>query len=114
MHPAQSSVQVSLGVEVEESLVGFLFARVWTGEFGTAEPVAVLDTLGVHADFQGQGLGRALLEQLATNLRGLGVSALRTEVSWDDQDRMRFFHEAHFRPAQRLCLELGLERCATG
>ena len=106
----QSSVQISLGVEVDGSLVGFLLARVWTGEFGATDPVAVLDTLGIHPDFQGQGLGHALLDQLATNLRGLGVSSLRTEVAWEDQDLLRFFHEMRFVPAERLCLELDLER----
>jgi predicted N-acetyltransferase YhbS len=104
----QSSVQVSLGVEVDGSLVGFLFARVWTGEYGATDPVAVLDTLGVHPDFQGRGLGHALVGQLATNLRGLGVHALRTEVGWEDQGLLRFFHDQGFAPAPRLCLELDL------
>lgn len=104
----QSSVQISLGVEVDGSLLGFLLARVWTGEFGATDPVAVLDTLGVHPDFQGRGLGHALMEQLAMNLRGLGVTKLRTELSWDDQGLLRFFHDQGFAPAPRLCLELDL------
>lgn len=108
----QSSVQVSLGVELDGSLVGFLFARVWTGEFGATDPVAVLDTLGIHPDFQGRGLGRALVEQLVTNLRGLGVRALRTEAGWEDQDLLRFFHDQGFAPAPRLCLELALTGAA--
>jgi predicted N-acetyltransferase YhbS len=106
----QSSVQVSLGAEVDGSLVGFLFARVWTGEYGATDPVAVLDTLGVHPDFQGRGLGRALIEQLVTNLGGLGVRTLRTEVGWEDQELLRFFHARGFAPAPRLCLELALGR----
>ena len=81
-----------------------------TGEFGVTEPVAVLDTVGVHPDFQGQGVGHALLDQLAVNLRGLGVGSLRTEVGWESQGLLRFFHEAGFVPAPRLSLELDLSR----
>jgi ribosomal protein S18 acetylase RimI-like enzyme len=104
----ESSVQISLGVEVDGSLVGFLLARVWTGEFGATDPVAVLDTIGIHPDFQGRALGPAMMDQLAMNLRGLGVGQLRTELSWEDQDLLRFFHGQGFAPAPRLCLELDL------
>ena len=68
----------------------------------------MLDTVGVHPDFQGQGVGRALLRQLYVNLRGLGVGSLRTEVGWDAQELIRFFHREGFQPAPRLSLELDL------
>ena len=48
----------------------------------------------------------ALLEQLRTNLAGLGVGSVRTEVSWDDQTLLGFFHRQGFRPAARICLDL--------
>jgi ribosomal protein S18 acetylase RimI-like enzyme len=105
-----SSVDVSLGAEVDGILVGFLLARVWTGEFGVTEPVAVLDTLGVHPDFQRRGIGDALGDQLTTNLRGLDVRVLRTDVDWDAFDLLRFFHRRGFRPAARVCLDLDLDR----
>lgn len=105
-----SSVEVSLGAEVDGILVGFLLARVWTGEFGATEPVAVLDTLGVHPSFQGRGIGDALIDQLATNLRGLGVHTLRTEVAWSSFALLRFFHHHGFQPAPRVCLDLELDR----
>ena len=100
--------QVSLAAELDGILVGFLLARVWTGEFGLTEPVAVLDTIGVHPEFQHHGVGDALLDQLATNLRGLDVATLRTEVAWDGFELLRFFHHDGFRPAPRLCLDLDL------
>ena len=107
-----SSVEVSLGAEVDGTLVGFLLARVWTGEFGATEPVAVLDTLGVQPAFQHRGIGDALLDQLATNLRGLDVATLRTEVAWDNFGLLRFFHHHGFHPAARVCLDLDLARRA--
>jgi ribosomal protein S18 acetylase RimI-like enzyme len=105
-----TSVQVSLGAEVDGILVGFLLARVWTGEFGLTDPVAVLDTIGLQPQFRHLGIGEALMRQLAMNLRGLNVATLRTEVGWDQFELLRFFHRHGFRPAPRVCLDLDLTR----
>lgn len=102
----ETGIQVSLAAELDGILRGFLLARVYYGEFGTLEPVAMLDTLAVHPVARGRGVGAALFEQLQVNLAGLGVGTLRTEVAWEDEDLLHFFHRAGFRPAARLCLEL--------
>jgi ribosomal protein S18 acetylase RimI-like enzyme len=104
-----SGIQVSLAVEADGNLVGFLLARVYYGEFGRTDPVAVLDAMGVHPDFARRGAGRDLLAQLCTNLRGLGLRRLQTEVGWDHLDLLCFFHSQGFRPAPRICLDLDLE-----
>lgn len=103
-----TSVEVSLGAEVDGILVGFLLARVWTGEFGVTEPVAVLDTIGVHPGFRRRRIGESMLDQLQTNLRGLNVATLRTEASWDDFVLLHFFQHRGFHPAPRVCLDLDL------
>lgn len=105
---AETGVKISLASESEECFAGFLLARVYYGEFGAPEPVAVLDTLSVHPDFRRRGIGTALLEQLGKNLEGLGVRTLQTEVSWDDPTLLAFFHRQGFRPAERFCLDLNL------
>jgi ribosomal protein S18 acetylase RimI-like enzyme len=105
---AETGVKISLAAEKDGLFVGFLLARLFYGEFGAPEPVAVLDTFGVHPDFRRQGIGSGLLRQLNQNLGGLGVNELRTEVNWDDQDLLTFFHDIGFQPAQRLCLNLDL------
>ena len=105
----ESGIKVSLAAELDDVFSGFLLARVYYGEFGAPEPVAVLDTFGVHPDFSRQGIGTALLEQLCKNLDGLGVHSLRTEVSWDDPTLLAFFHRRGFRPAERFCLDLNLD-----
>lgn len=107
---SDTGVQISLGAEVDSSFVGYLLARVYYGEFGSLEPVAVLDTLGVHPDFRRRGVGTALIDQLRTNLRGLGIPTLETEVSWKDTELLVFFNREGFQPAGRLCLELNLDR----
>jgi ribosomal protein S18 acetylase RimI-like enzyme len=106
---SETGVKVSLAAEIDDCFCGFLLARVYYGEFGAPEPVAVLDTLDVHPDFRRQGVGSALMRQLCKNLEGLRVGQLRTEVSWDDPELLGFFHRQGFRPAGRLCLDLDLD-----
>jgi ribosomal protein S18 acetylase RimI-like enzyme len=101
----ETDIQVSLAAEFEGIFAGYLLARVWYGEFGTMEPYAVLESLGVHPDFNRQGIGKALLEQLVSNLNSLGLTHLRTEVEWGNPELMVFFQRAGFMPASRLCLD---------
>ena len=105
----ETGVMVSLAAEVDGAFAGFLLSRVFYGEFGEMEAAAVLDTVGVHPAFRGKGVGKALLAQLRTNLLGLGITKLHTEVSWDGMDLMGFFRSEGFRPAPRFCLDLDLE-----
>jgi ribosomal protein S18 acetylase RimI-like enzyme len=105
---ADTGIEVSLAAEKDEIFVGFLLARVYYGEFGIAEKVAVLDTLDVHPDFRGSGVGRALMRQLRLHLQALQINVLQTEVSWDNQDLLRFFNGQGFELAPRLCLDLDL------
>lgn len=111
---SETGVKVSLAAELDDRFCGFLLARVYYGEFGAPEPVAVLDTFGVHPDFRRQGVGTALMRQLCLNLGGLGVGRLQTEVSWNDPDLMAFFQRRGFRLAGRLCLDLDLASGPTG
>jgi ribosomal protein S18 acetylase RimI-like enzyme len=107
---ADTGIMVSLAAEIDDSLVGFLLGRVYYGEFGSMEQVAVLDTMGVHPDFRGRGVGSALLDQLRTNLHGLGIPKLQTEVSWNNPELLAFFNRRGFEPAPRFCLDLDLEK----
>lgn len=106
---SDTGIEVSLGAELDRIFCGFLLARVYYGEFGALERVAVLDTMDVHPDFRGRGVGTALIDQLRVNLLGLGIRALRTEVSWDNPALMAFFNRERFVPAPRFCLDLDLE-----
>jgi len=104
----QTGIVVSLAAELDGLFAGFLLARVYYGEFGILEPVAVLDTIGVHPDFQRKGVGAALMDQLRTDLSGLGVPRLQTEVGWAEPHLIAFFHHEGFQPAARFCLDLDL------
>jgi N-acetylglutamate synthase-like GNAT family acetyltransferase len=72
------------------------------GDFGRAEPAAVIDTLGVDPLRAHEGIGRALLSQLFVNLRGLGVERVETVVAPGDHGLLGFFYAAGFRPSERL------------
>lgn len=101
----RSAVRVSLVAEEEGQVAGFLMARVDFGEFGRAEPTAVLDTIGVDPERRHRRLGRALLEQLLLNLGGLRAERVITEVEWDDLPLLGFLARTGFSPAQRLSFE---------
>ena len=102
--------RTSLVAEVDDLPVGFLRARVYYGEFGQAEPIAVIDSIGVKAEFRGKHVGQALLRQLVMNLGALHVERIQTQVDWGQFDLLRFLSGAGFEPAKRLCLELQLNR----
>jgi len=100
----ESGVRVSLVAEIDGLAVGYLMARVDFGEYGRAESVAVMDTLGVNPNQAGTGIGSALLSQLLANLDALRVERVRTRVRWDQFQLCRFFKYHGFEPAQQLSL----------
>ena len=106
---SDTGITVSLAAELDGLFVGFLLARVFYGEFGVTERVAVMDVIDVHPDFRGHHVAASLLAQLQTNLLGLGIRVLRTEVGWDNTDLLGFFRREGFVIAQRVCLDLDLE-----
>jgi ribosomal protein S18 acetylase RimI-like enzyme len=105
---SDTGITVSLAAEVKGSFVGFLLARVFYGEFGVTERVAVMDVIDVHPAFRGLHVATALLEQLRTNLDGLGIGVLRTEVGWENTELLGFFRREGFVMAQRVCLDMNL------
>jgi predicted N-acetyltransferase YhbS len=101
----ESDVRVSLVAELDDVHVGFIMARVDLGEFGRVETAAVIDTIGVDPNYQSQGVGRALLSQLLTNLGALRVETVRTEVDWQDHGLLAYLGHNGFRPSQQLNFE---------
>ena len=98
----ESAIRVSLVARCEDSVAGYAMARMDFGDFGRAEPVAILDTLGVDPGFSRRGLGSALLSQLAVNLSALGIERLETTVAHDAFDLLGFLYRAGFSRSPRL------------
>jgi ribosomal protein S18 acetylase RimI-like enzyme len=103
----ETGVRVSLVAESDGLAVGYVMARVDFGEYGRAESVAVMDTLGVNPNQPGSGIGSAMLSQLLANLDALRVERVRTRVAWDQFALAGFFKRHGFQPAQQLMLRRG-------
>jgi ribosomal protein S18 acetylase RimI-like enzyme len=99
-----AGIRVSLVAEEDGVLTGYLMARVDFGEFGKVEANAVIDTIGVHPDFAGYGIGHALLSQLLLNFSTLQVERIQTQIAPEDDDLNRFLRASGFRQSQRLVL----------
>lgn len=102
---ADQRLKTSLVAELDDHVVGFLLATVYYGEFGRAEPVAVIDSLGVDPEYRKRHVGQALMRQLTMNLTALGVERIETQVGPSQLGLLAFLANAGFRPAPRVCLE---------
>lgn len=102
-------IKVSLGADVDGQLAGFLMGRLYYGEFGVPEPIAILDTIGVDPMRARKGIGKALIEQFCMNLRAVGIDTVQTQADWNDWDLLRFLSKHGFEPAPRVCLRKKIE-----
>jgi predicted N-acetyltransferase YhbS len=101
----EPKLRTSLVAELDDHVVGFLLARVHFGEFGRAEPVAVIDSLGVAPGYRKRHVGQALMRQLTMNLSALRVERIETQVDGSQADLLAFLAHSGFGPAPRVCLE---------
>jgi len=104
-----SAIRVSLTARRDGAIVGFVMARADLGDYGRAEPVAVLDTLGVDVGHSRRQVGRALLEQLFANLAALQIERVETQVGSMQLPLLGFFQHNGLRPAQRLMFKRRLD-----
>ncbi len=104
----ESGIRVSLVAEIDGAPAGFIMARVDYGEYGRAEPIAVMDTIGVDPDRRGTGIGDAVLSQLMANLDALRVERIRTRTAWNQFSLLAFLDSHGFSPAQQLVLRQAL------
>lgn len=98
----ESAIRVSLIAEDDGIPVGFIMARVDFGEFGRAEPEAVIDTIGVEPNSMHMDVGTAMMSQLLGNLFALNIDRVRTEVDWNHYPLLSFLEGCGFTPSHRL------------
>lgn len=102
---ARPSDFVHVGVVADNVLRGFAIARIMYGEFGIKDAIAVVDALGVETEKREHGLGQSLMEGLVEMARQRGARSVQSQVSWKNEDLLRFFKTSHFELAPRLALE---------
>lgn len=100
---------LSLVAEVDQKVVGFVMSELFTGQYGIPLRAATLDTIGVHPEFQGMGIGRELITAFVIYLRKAGVKQINTLVDWNDWPLIRFFNSNGFEPAKTINLELKID-----
>ncbi len=98
----------SLVAVYEDNIIGFIMGNVFLGEFGIPESVATFDTIGVHPDYQGQGVAVELIRQFVSNLKKAQVEHIYTFVNWNDWDMLKFLEKSGFGPSKTLALEMKL------
>ena len=108
----EPSAFVALGADRDGKLVGFVFARLYEGEFGGRVPEAALDAIGVASDARHQGIGSKLVDGMMAAMRSHGVTEIATETDWTDTDLTGFFAEAGFSLAPRTVLERAVGRAS--
>ena len=101
---------IVVATERDGALTGFAIARVESGEFGDAVPVATLDAIGGDPECQGSGHGTLLIQGIVERMAKLGIGELRTQANWDDHGLMRFFATHGFALAPRQVLERPVTR----
>lgn len=100
---------LTLAVDHGTSPAGFVIARIFRGEFGTSEPVASIDAIGVDAERQGKGFGSALIAGLEEAMRKRGITEVISQDLWSGAPLMRFFAASGFELATRWVLERPLD-----
>lgn len=102
----KKSSQVSLVVEINGDVVGFILGDISGWEFGVPETIGWIDTIGVDPGYQKRGLATALAHEVIKNLKAFGVKTIYTLVSWNDWDLLQFFHAMGFTRGDMINLEL--------
>jgi GNAT superfamily N-acetyltransferase len=101
----EPSAFVALAAERNARLVGFVFARVYEGEFGGEVPEAALDAIGVAAESRHSRVGRQLIDAMSAAMRIHGIKEISTQADWTDTELTGFFARMKFVLAPRIVLE---------
>ena len=96
---------IALGAISLGNLVGYAFARIQTGEFGSRDTSAVLDVIGVDSGAQRLGIGKALIGEIQKLLSARNVATLKTQVNWSDHLMVMFFASVNFRLSSHQIIE---------
>jgi predicted N-acetyltransferase YhbS len=101
----QPELHVQLAAVDDRGLAGHILARRTHGEFGRPRSGLRLEILGVRADCQGRGVGRALLDALSNYATRHEVEELRTVADWKLHGMLRWLDAVGFELAPDLVLE---------
>ena len=87
-------------------MVGFILGDASGWEYGVPESIGWIDTIGVRPAFQQKGVARALVREMISNLKKVGVEKIYTLVEWRSWDLLKFFSSMGFKKGEMINLEL--------
>ncbi|HEX8492964.1 MAG TPA: GNAT family N-acetyltransferase [Pyrinomonadaceae bacterium] len=84
-----------LVAEHRDRVVGFVLGDVHGWEFASVL-AGWLEIIGVDPEYHGQGVSRALMDELFARFRKAGVAVVNTMVNWNDGDLIDYFRANGF------------------
>ena len=97
--------ETSQVAEIDGVVVGFMLGEIRSGEFGLEEPTGWIEIMGIDPDRQGQSIGRGLAEAMFEHFKAAGAKTVRTLVSTQSEDIIKYFQALGFAPSPIQALE---------
>lgn len=85
----------SVVAEAQDKIVGFVLGRVVNSPTQLRN-VAWIELVGVHPDYQRQGIGRKMLEAWKERCRKKGIKRVHIMLNWRDWKLLSFFESLGF------------------
>ncbi len=100
-----SQVMLALVAELNGKVIGFIMGEANSGEYGIAQPVASVDTIGLDPDYKGLGIGKILMEDFCSVAERAGIELMTTLVPDNWPDVIKFFEAHGFKEAGMMALD---------
>jgi ribosomal protein S18 acetylase RimI-like enzyme len=99
--------QVSrLVAELDGRVVGFIIGYVSSYEYGLPEKIGWIDTIGVDPGCQRRGIAKLLFQEMAKNLKAMGVDTIFTLVRRLDWKLLKYFQSLGFHKGDMMNIKL--------
>jgi ribosomal protein S18 acetylase RimI-like enzyme len=92
---AQSTGNMSYVAEYQGKIVGYMITYLLFGGFGIEKSAWIAD-LGVEPKFMGQGIGKAIANEIFKFYSDKKIKNIYTSVRWDSTDLLSFFKTLGF------------------
>ncbi len=99
----------SLGaVTTEGKIIGYLLAETKVYIYGSDDISAWITLLGIDPEFQDQGVGTSMANEVIKYFAQKKIKTIRTICAWDWGDLVEFFSSVGFNLSDYLTLELNI------
>ena len=92
---AMSTGNMSYVAEYQGEIVGYMITYLLSGGFGMEKSAWIAD-VGVEPKFMGQGIGKALANEIFKFYSDKKIKNIYTSVRWDSTDMLSFFKTLGF------------------